>query len=257
MQKYFQQLILMLFIVVTALNSYCQHMEYLGKYSYYIYGWTKESRINNGIKQYRQVLGTCFFIRNKKTTYISGAAHIFTGLSHSGEETDSYYPDTLYIRLYNDGEKKFKDFPFGIAKIKKSSDTNFFKTHADIFIYPIQIPGNYTINSIEKFIKHKAEYKEVTEAIMYGYPDSTPGLLQKCVMDPKSDTLVRFEENPGELDLQYKIKSGDFGAGNSGSPLFFKTKNSEIIFGGICIGGYPEGFSVFVPHSFVIKLLGN
>jgi len=76
-------------------------------------------------------------------------------------------------------------------------------------------------------------------------------------MDPQSDTLIRFEENPDEREIQYKIKSGSYGAGNSGSPLFFVTKKSEIIFGGVCIGGYSDAHSVFVPHTFIISLLGD
>ena len=244
-------------VLMVQINGYGQNREYLGKYAYYIYGTTKEFRINKGIKQYRQVLGTCFFIKNKNTTYISGAAHIFTGLAHSGEEVDMDYPDMLYIRLYHKNSRKFRDFPFSISKIKKIVDTNFFKTHADIYIYPIQIPKNYEINSIEKFLRNKVDYKKVDKVIMYGYPDKTPGVLQKCIMDPGSNTFIRFDENPNELDIQYKIKSGNYGAGNSGSPLFFITKKSEIIFGGICIGGYREGLSVFVPHLFIFSLLSN
>ena len=51
--------------------------------------------------------------------------------------------------------------------------------------------------------------------------------------------------------MTYTKKSGEAGAGNSGSPLFLVLKNKTVVLGGLCEGGRPD-IIAFVPARYIV-----
>lgn len=232
-----------------------QDVDSLSKYSYFLFAPTKDIGINEaGQKQNKSKMATVFFIRKNKRLYLVSAAHSILGLDYNNKfEKD--FPDTFYLRLYKQNSTEMFDLKFSVTQLKSGIDTNFYKSHYDIIFYQMNLP-EFDVKSIENFIDiGDTLYNKIVEAAVYGFASSDGGDLTKSTIDYRSLTKINLNSNFNFYN-SFSIKSGKPSNGFSGSPLFLKTADSRIIFGGVSVAGNDKVLT-FVPPKTIIEILNK
>jgi hypothetical protein len=234
----------------------------LQQYSYLIFSNTKDGKLKNG---------TGFFIKSGTNTVFVTAEHIISGWNNFKDKKEEVAPDTFFIRLYKKNGERFL-YPIDAAAFKKSYTPVRFYEKADVYIYSIQYPERFKINSIENYI---ADYPNLIsdsiEAITsFGYPmrnvRSFDEVINFKAIPLKADFLSIYNEKLfykdkniyDSINYVIKVKNGICGQGNSGAPVFFKLKNrKDYIFGGL-ISGADENTNraIICRPEFVLKSIG-
>ena len=125
-----------------------------------------------------------------------------------------------------------------------------FYLRADAYAYPIKLPKNMQVYSIEKFINTEINCSEVKEFITCGFPklasrDKKANLTASPVISKQSivggDYCQRliYEEYDAYDTINYAITMTRETVGYSGSPVYIIYRN-KIFFGGLFSLGVPN-----------------
>lgn len=230
-------------------------MDSLSKYSYFLFAPTDEVGINSaGQKQNKFKIATVFFIRKNNELYLFSAAHSIIGLDYDGT-FDENFPDTFYLRLYKHNSTAIFDLKFNPKQLLTISvDSNYYRANYDLIYFPMKL-SDFEINSIEKFINdsESIDDKIATEAIVYGFAAKDGGDITSSTIDYKTLNKVNLHGESTIYD-SFLINNGQPTYGFSGSPLFLKTVDSRIIFGGLAVAG-TEKILTFVPQQIIREII--
>jgi hypothetical protein len=237
----------------------------LKKYSYALVSANSDNQFEEGY-------GTCFFIRKWNKLYLISNAHIFL-------QFDTFKKE----KIKNNNIKKLVLVFDCVHKISKKDtiiiDLNKFKNEPifgqferpDLYVYEIKnIPKGDTIYSLEKLLL--PDYSKLVtgdDMISYGYPYNSsipkneaylkinPSVLEmKLVKDPKEKIITK---NGKDISKFHFTASPNIEQGRSGSPVFFKSKNTPFynFCGVITAGNHKYKTSLIIRPEELFNLLNK
>ena len=237
-------------------NSQHFNFDNFQDYSYLLFLGKKHAQSNsiNGI-------GTGFFIREDNKLYLVSAEHVLTGNDPFRViRVDSLSPDFLvfYYNKTNDSDKGFENLL--LDSIKKTHPPRKIEDHADLITYPINLPANAQIKSIEGTISPSTELNVGDSVFFWGFP--------KVKAQPDSNTMYYYQ-NPhpikyngvvvGLNDSLYYASIPDTKQGASGSPVFVKKiikgRDRFYFVGVLCAGSELSEMAFFVKYKQVLRLI--
>lgn len=239
----------------------------LSKYSYYLYLEVDANSIEEG---------TGFLVRKNNQLYLVTASHAISGHYYDslGMHIKPNYPDILNLRVTRKQDGVMDFFPINIFEAKKKINLLHYSKTPDICFIKIDLPEKYQINTIESLIVEYPTSQIVPDnCIMFGFPNGSSsipkleylrrnaslatGKVQNYSYALKWNANPYIDINQYWDDFNYiAFLTGVFGAGNSGTPIFF-TSSQKVIFGGMCVAGNYEAKQLFALRPEVIKQLYN
>jgi hypothetical protein len=250
---------LLLFIVLqVAAFSQDDSLEALRNYSYLIKG-----------KEGSGLQATGFFARYQSRLFFITAAHCLSGWDPFRFRPVSNFPDTVYIRLSND-TSKLRYLPVPVASIKQH--TRPFREYEtpDVYILEIKHPKNYDVYSVEKFFDGYSLCENAEQAFLWGFPkammDNSYGNERQqafASMSPLNNAYCLYAfrpeiKRPDPLNYFIQVDAAVAGTGLSGAPTFLLTRDGNIVFGGVFIGGTANGLRsgmVLRPEYVIEKIM--
>lgn len=257
-------LLLLAFVFQKSYSSAQAETDSLTKYSYLLFGFLHKQPEGAFVKFYPWQ-GTGFFVKKNDRLFLVSAKHVLTPCSYQKKRWDYYnYPDTFYIRI---PVKKGSDsgwIPYQLITGRvKDTVTCFSYTYEDpdVFVIELSNMDSYKINYIDLEDYH-LKVSDIAEVEFNGFFLDIPAgklnfdnftsqqsVRRKAVLfsDPDRPIIMTDSEEIKHDDVyDFELLREDTASlgGCSGSPVFFKQKNSgKWILGGL-ISGMPKGTKI-------------
>ena len=231
------------------------HFENYKDYSYLLFqGKThgEDSSING--------IGTGFFLRYHDTLYLVSAEHVLTGNDpFKVIRIDSLSPDFLafYYDIASDTVKGVENLY--LDSIKRANPPRYIKNHPDVIAFPVKLPPEARIKSIEGTINPRAELNVGDSVFFWGFPEIKPGANSTTINYQHLDPIKYSGVAVGLNDSLYYASTPDTKQTVSGSPVFVKKiirgRNRFYFIGVLCAGSELSGMAFFVRYDQLLRMI--
>ncbi|HYE53676.1 MAG TPA: terminase small subunit [Chitinophagaceae bacterium] len=212
--------------------------------------------------------GTCFFIKWDTSLFLVTAKHVLTPCCApciTGK--DSLAPSFLYTRV-STGKNAYAFLEIDLRMITDSVQCLGYTKEPDVFVLPIKVDGYFSVNSIEGYLMPNIRSSMIQDTVYgAGFPaiddTGTPTVvgrkasLFKAHIEFPFDSHIAIGDSIDPFVYYTRIDSGVTSPGGSGSPVFMKERNTDLLwFGGVVVrGNRSEGRVVILkPDEVLIQL---
>ena len=249
-----------------------QDYSFLKKYSYLL-----ETKGPDGIS-----VGTCFFYKTEKHTYLLSNYHCLTGMNTMGGPDRTV--DTILVKYRKANSDSTKFIVLDMTKQRVKFKKIYFNERPDFFSYWITKPEDFNVNYINDLIiadnskndpklivsygfTTSLDHKKINQSFLTCNYDSTNFTKLKSYMyslnpnDPKSN----IDSYVDKAKMINNLLSFNADSGRSGSPVFAKDiiydhgkMVTKYVFYGIILANNKELKKAWVvKREEIIKVLGQ